>query len=69
MGQTLVTDEGVRITIPAGSSARTIAHELGHAAGLGDVPEMDNLMYHHGRVESWALNAAQVDCVLSWNAN
>jgi hypothetical protein len=51
---------GVVITIRPGADARTIAHELVHAAGLGHVDDPENLMYWKTDGD-WLLEEWQLD--------
>ncbi len=60
-GHTERTLYGVIVQIEPDASARTIAHELCHAAGLGHSPEPRNLMYRKEMTGHWSLTDEQLD--------
>jgi len=55
------TRRGVIIVIQANATDLVVAHELGHAAGLGHVAERGNLMYGVSDGIGWSLTERQLD--------
>jgi hypothetical protein len=59
---TFHTPHGVAIHLRGKASARTLAHELGHAAGLEHVDDPANLMFPEApETDAWTLNAEQLE--------
>lgn len=62
IGLTTTTGQGVIIRLLPAAGARTVAHELGHATGLGHSPDPANLMYGPTN-GGWALTPAQLEVI------
>ena len=60
-GETWRSPKGLVIRLDPSANSRTIAHELGHCAGLNHVHDPTNLMDEHSVTDGWHLEDWQLD--------
>lgn len=69
VGHTDRTARGVIVNIIPSATPASIAHELGHAAGLVHVDDVTNLMYPVTIPTRWSLNAHQIEGLRLWGSS